>query len=400
MPINQSLKLTVCNHQLRYQAIRLAYKVGYSAYGERLKETENAIKGTGWKILCNSADYTDTNKYGYKAVAFINEQTKEVHVATAGTDPKNVNDLRDDIQGVYRHGDISKIKPMKAFIDKVVNKVGVKDYKYTTSGHSLGAVVSDLTAAEMVSRNLDFVESTTFDNPGSYPALKYATKNKFFPNEAREKIYSLAKYCKVINAVPNLVNETNSQFALIQPKLALPKNDLGNGYISLIAESFRKLCKPLIVTEKILSSYFGANKLSYVFHKMSDTISSASDLLKKVSTTAHSHGLNNFENCKILEVKCCGNNAVELDSSEEEKLQNVCSTGNDGILMERLNTKEEDLKPFVVYDTYRYCDIRTPVREVEYQSLTSFVCYDPVSTDGMFDQEVNGSCTDRSTEVD
>ncbi|WP_050897495.1 lipase family protein [Orientia tsutsugamushi] len=218
MPINQSLKLTVCNHKFIHQAIRLAYKVGYSSYGERLKGTEKEIKGIGWKILCNSADYKDTNKYGYKAVAFINEKTKEIHVATAGTDPKNVNDLRDDIQGVYRHGDISKIKPMKAFIDKVVNNLDVKDYKYTTSGHSLGAVVSDLTAAEIVSRNLNLVESTTFDNPGSYPALDYATKNKFFPNEAREKIYSLAKYCKVINAVPNLINETNDQFAAIQPQ--------------------------------------------------------------------------------------------------------------------------------------------------------------------------------------
>lgn len=397
MPINQSLKLTVCNHKFIHKAIRLAYKVGYSTYGERLKETEKAIEGTGWKILCNSADYKDTNKYGYKAVAFINKKTKEIHVATAGTDPKNVNDLRDDIQGVYRHGDISKIKPMKAFIDKVVNNLDAKDYKYTTSGHSLGAVVSDLTAAEIASRNLNLVESTTFDNPGSHPALDYATKNKFFSNAAREKIYSLSKYCKVINAVPNLINETNDQFAAIQPKLALPKNDFGNGYISWMAENFRKLCKPLSATENMLNSYFGFNKVSGVLHKISETVNSTSNLLKKVSVTAHSHGLSNFENCKILDVKNRGNNVLELDSTEGDKLQNVCSTGNDGILVERIKT-EADLKSFVVYDAYKYCDIRTPVCEVEHQSLTSFVCYDPAPTDGVC--QVNGACTDWSTEVD
>lgn len=397
MPINQSLKLTVCNHKFIHQAIRLAYKVGYSSYGERLKETEKAIKGTGWKILCNSADYQDTHKYGYKAVAFINEQTREVHVATAGTDPKNVNDLRDDIHGVYMHGNISKIKPMKAFIDKVVNKINVEGYKYTTSGHSLGAVVSDLTAAEIVSRNLNLVESTTFDNPGSYQALDYATKNKFFPNEAREKIYSLAKYCKVINAAPNLINETNDQFAASQPKLALPKNDLGNGYISWMADNFRKLCKPLNATENILNSYFGFNKVSGVLHKISETVNSTSDLLKKVSITGHSHGLSNFENCKILDVKDRGNNVVELDSTEESKLENVCSTGNDGVLVERKNT-EKDLASFVVYDAYRYSDIQTPIYEAEHQSLTSFVCYDHVSTDGF--AKINGACTDWSTEVD
>lgn len=397
MPINQSLKLTVCNHKFIHQAIRLAYKVGYSSYGQRLKETEKAIKGTGWKILCNSADYQDTHKYGYKAVAFINEQTREVHVATAGTDLKNINDLGDDVRGVYGHGYISKIEPMKAFIDKIVNKVDAKGYKYTTSGHSLGAVVSDLTAAEIVSRNLDLVKSTTFENPGSYPVLNYATKNKIFSNEAREKIYSLAKHCEVINAAPNLINETNTQFAASQPKLALSKNGFGNSYISCVAENLRKLCKPLNATENILNSYFGFNKISCVLHKISETVNSTSDLLKKVSITGHSHGLSNFESCKILDVKDRGNNVVELDSTEGDKLENVCSTGNDGILVERKNS-EKELESFVVYDTYKYCDIEKPVCEVEHQSLTSFVCYDHVSTDG-FDQ-INGVCTDWSTEVD
>nr|WP_064591543.1 hypothetical protein [Orientia tsutsugamushi] len=397
MPINQSLKLTVCNHKFIYQAIRLAYKVGYSTYGERLKETEKAIKGTGWKILCNSADYKDTHKCGYKAVAFINEQTKEIHVATAGTDPKSVHDLKDDVQGVYGHGYISKIKPMKAFIDNIVNNADVKGYKYTTSGHSLGAVVSDLTAAEIVSRNLNLVESTTVDNPGSYPALDYATKNKFFSNEAREKIYSLAKSCKVINAVPNLINETNHQFSAIEPKLALPKNNFGNDYISCAAENLRKICKPLNAAETTLNSYFGFNKVSCALYKISEAFNSASNLLKKVSITGHSHGLSNFEKCKTFDVKSRGDNVVELDSIEGNKLQNVCSTGNDGVLVERKNT-EKDLESFVVYDAYRYSDILEQVCEVNHQSLTSFVCYDHVSTDG-FDQ-INGVCTDWSTEVD
>lgn len=397
MPINQSLKLTVCNHKFIYKAIRLAYKVGYSTYGERLKETEKAIECTGWKILCNSADYKDTNKYGYKAVAFINEETKEIHVATAGTDPKNVNDLKDDIHGVYMHGNISKIKPMKAFIDKVVNKINVEGYKYSTSGHSLGAVVSDLTAAEIASRNLKLIESTTFDNPGSYPALDYATKNKFFSNKAKEKIYSLSKYCKVINAVPNLINETNNQFAAIQPKLALPKNGFGNDYISLIAASFKKICKPLNATENILNSYFGFNKVSCALYKISEAVNSTSDLLKKVSITNRSHGLSNFENCKTFGVNEWNNNVVELNSTEGNKLENVCSTGNDGILVERKNT-EKELESFVVYDAYKYHDILVPVHQAEHASLPSFVCYDHASTDG-FDN-INGECTNWSTEVD
>lgn len=399
MPINQSLKSTICNHKFINSAIRLAYKVGYPTYGERLKETEAAINGKGWKILCNSADYKDTNKNGYKAVAFINEETKEVHVATAGTDVKDVNDLKDDVQGVYMHGNISKIKPMKAFIDKIVTKISVEGYKYSTSGHSLGAVLSDLTAAEIVSRNLEFTESTTYDNPGSNPPLEYAVKNKYFPTEAREKIYSLAKHCKVFNAVPNLVNRANDQFAAETPKLVLSKkNDFSNGsYISWAADNLKKLCKPFDAAGNMLASNFGFNKISYTLHKVSDAINKASNLLQKVSITGHSHGLSNFEDCKIVDVKHWDDNLVELAASEEKKLQNIISTGNDGIVIEHENA-EKDLQSFVHYSVYTCKDIIKPLHEASDPSLTSFICYNYAPTDGF--NQINGACTDSSTEVD
>ncbi|WP_064644159.1 hypothetical protein [Orientia tsutsugamushi] len=399
MPINQSLKSTICNHKFINSAIRLAYKVGYSTYGERVKETEAAIKGTGWKILCNSADYKDTNMYGYKAVAFLNEETNEIHVATAGTDVKDVNDLRDDLKGVYMHGDISKIKPMKAFIDKIVAKIGVEGYKYSTSGHSLGAVVSDLTAAEIVSRNLEFIESRTFDNPGSNPVVEYAVKNKYFSTADREKIYSLAKHCKVFNAVPNLVNSANDQFAAEPPKLVIPKKKVFNndGYISWAADNLKKLCKPFDAAGNMLASSFGFNKISYAFHKVSNTINKASNLLQKVSITAHSHGLSNFEECEVVDVKHWGDDIVELDASEEEKLQNVSSTGNDGIIIEHKNA-EEGLQSFVHYSVYACSDIISPLYETSAPSLTSFICYNYASTDSC--NQINGACIDLNTEVD
>ncbi|BAG40859.1 hypothetical protein [Orientia tsutsugamushi] len=83
----------------------------------------------------------------------------------------------------------------------------------------------------------------------------------------------------------------------------------------------------------MLASSFGFNKISYAFHKVSNTINKASNLLQKVSITAHSHGLSNFEECEVVDVKHWGDDIVELDASEEEKLQNVSSTGNDGIIM-------------------------------------------------------------------
>jgi hypothetical protein len=75
-----------------------------------------------------------------------------------------------------------KIEQAKAMVDNVVKALGGKalEYTFSTSGHSLGAIVSDITAVDIVARNLKFNISTTYDNPGSEKAVKYAIDNNLF----------------------------------------------------------------------------------------------------------------------------------------------------------------------------------------------------------------------------
>ncbi|EER20785.1 MULTISPECIES: hypothetical protein [spotted fever group] len=52
--------------------------------------------GDDWKVLCKSSDDADTNQNGYKSVVFINQNTKQILIATAGTVPTDIYDLKDD----------------------------------------------------------------------------------------------------------------------------------------------------------------------------------------------------------------------------------------------------------------------------------------------------------------
>ena len=165
-----------------------------------------------WEILLDSSISTTTNNHAYKAVAFANRETKEVHICTAGTNPAHFNDLKDDVKIIFGYAP-SKIDPMKHFVSNVLKLVN-EDYTFSTSGHSLGAIVSDLTAAEIISRGLKFNKSTTFDSPGSKTAMEYAIKNEMFSgNNNPDIVEKVAEKAITYNARPNIINITQPQLA-------------------------------------------------------------------------------------------------------------------------------------------------------------------------------------------
>jgi hypothetical protein len=195
-----------------HNVIEVAYGINKSSYNSRKEGFEASNKD--WKILSSSSEDAKTDQYGYKAVAFINHETKEIHITTAGTRPTDPNDLLDDAKITF--GFIpNKLEPMKEFVKGVVEKVGeeVKGYKFSTSGHSLGAVISDLTAGEILSRGLQFDKSTTFDTPGSKKVVENALKNNSFSGEMKFSIDEIAEHCVEYNAKPNLINMATPHLA-------------------------------------------------------------------------------------------------------------------------------------------------------------------------------------------
>lgn len=168
-----------------------------------------------YESLC-STDWQDTNQYGYKAIACIDNDSKVIDIHTAGTDLFNVDDLIDDVK-IACNFSPNKIQPMRIFIDKIIMHIGgpekAKEYKFNLSGHSLGAVVAEITAAEIDSRGYNIEQCTTFDNPGSKQLVTYMINNNMFSGPNNVQVSNLATRCETYNSPPNLINMTNPQLA-------------------------------------------------------------------------------------------------------------------------------------------------------------------------------------------
>ena len=128
--VNTEVK-TVVNKEEAFKLTNLAYKLAKNSYEiekddflyKTSTETHDDIiifrneKNTSWEILLDS----ENNSKGYKAVAFLNNETKEVHIATAGTIITDINDLWDD--ALITFGFVPrKITPMKIFVEDVIKK--------------------------------------------------------------------------------------------------------------------------------------------------------------------------------------------------------------------------------------------------------------------------------------
>ncbi|BFD45725.1 MAG: DUF2974 domain-containing protein [Rickettsia endosymbiont of Sergentomyia squamirostris] len=317
----------------------LAYKVSNSkeAYESHELEVIEGLKETSWQVLCNSSQNEKTNQYDYKAVAFVNHITKEVHISSAGTKPTEKYDLIDD--GFVAFGRVPyKIEQAKEMVNQVIDLLGGTDeaakYTFSTSGHSLGAIISDLTGVDIISRELPFAKSITFDNPGSAPIVQRAIDAGYFTGKVEVSIKELASHCEVYNAKPNFINNTNSQLG--NSKLVLPKK------VETVTQD---------ITES--SGFWGFGK--YLYNTIGSTIKSCSDYLGITSVVKQieDHSLKNFVNIKESATVVQTNNWQKIDGKlVVEKFagsDKVTSTGNDVVLF-----SEEEYDSMISINTVEY----------------------------------------------
>jgi hypothetical protein len=265
----ETRQLAVSN--LAMDALDLAYEVN----GKAFRNKDSIINGgrladTHWQMLTVSHDDQATHQYGYKAVAFINRHTHEIHIASAGT-VLNYHDIRDDI--LLAFGKVPyKLQPLKIFVDRVVQEVGgaavAKAYQFSTSGHSLGAVVADLTGLEIASRGLSLVSSTTFENPGSAAAIQAVLDKKGFSGELdSDHLAKIKHICIVYNAKPNLINTTQPQFGqcyLLQPKREEPSQVSTNDSLFAFVKHLAGIVGGGLAVNAF-KEYLGFNKLIRFF---------------------------------------------------------------------------------------------------------------------------------------
>ena len=173
-----------------------------------------------WEVLLTAQNDNGSLKYGYKAVAFINKSTKEIHISTAGTDPWNPSNLAADLLSFFSNkgasGRLNSLpyehENIEQFVDAVLAKMQQQDnepseYTFSTSGHSLGAMLSDLTLLYMMKKDLRVQSSTTYENPGPKGWIDLAHQ-KYEMNNIH--MNTLKEHCIVYNARPNKINASGN----------------------------------------------------------------------------------------------------------------------------------------------------------------------------------------------
>lgn len=255
--------------KVAHLATDLAYKLakGNDIYKEHeLKTIKNL--GANWKVLCKSSDNADTNQNGYKSVVFINQSTKQILIATAGTVPTDIHDLKDDAYiaaGTFP----SKVDQVKSMVNYISKSLGadIDSYMFNVTGHSLGAVLTDATAFEIMSRGLNLGTSVTFDSPGSKNAIQAAINAGVFSNTLDTTIEELAKHCVIYNAKHNIINYNPiiSSPHITEPKLVMPikqviTNDTPTAGQSGILSYTGYLSGKVGSLVETFSSYLGINR--------------------------------------------------------------------------------------------------------------------------------------------
>ncbi len=173
-----------------------------------------------WKIY----EHAESGESLLNASCFINNSTNCLVIAFAGSSVKiisqGVKDLTADLHIAGQRMPDKKIQDIKKFLERLQERIDLKDYDITVTGHSLGGVLSDLAAACLLELGIKVKDSITFENPGSKPILKNAIADGYFSGNTHSRIFGNKKLlklnpeCKFISIqspYSNIVNTMNEQ---------------------------------------------------------------------------------------------------------------------------------------------------------------------------------------------
>jgi WXG100 family type VII secretion target len=173
-----------------------------AAYGDE-PDLPDELRQKEWQKL----DISVESDEGYQANAYYNPKTGEVVIAHRGTD--NWEDTDDDA-AIYFESVPDQFEDSRKFTQDVKDELarrGITDYEMVHTGHSLGAVLADLNAAQ------DGTRAYTFENPGTAEIL-----------QTQGVKYDPQKHV-AYQGNPNPINQTNSQAGNIVQVIPRHKSD-------------------------------------------------------------------------------------------------------------------------------------------------------------------------------
>ncbi len=302
----------------------------------------------GWKYLTDSGKDSLSSVHNYRAVAFINEDSKEVLIANAGTDPLSRSDILDDI--ALKNGRLPyKFESAKYFLDNVINLLeNPLEYTFAITGHSLGGVMSDLVACELASRGFKVESSYTFDNPGSKPVVENALKEGSLSEFEQSSIDF-----KAYNARPNLINTTNEQMGethlVVFPQQRAKQTEDNSSATSYISYLFGK------VGSAMSEAVSGLNPFKY---SVGEIFNGAFSIYESYSK-CYDPAFLTKQILKFTQLEPVYEELVKLGSDVASKVTNIAS--NSKVIFEVMDGAKEAAKiASVLYGVYTGTAIFNP----------------------------------------
>lgn len=181
----------------------------------------NAWRDAGWRLERFYQD-PDTN---YVACVYVNDLTRQVVVANRGTVP-NLGCLREDYEAVL-NGRLGR-QQEKAFafyravvssfrgtgINNIIDNNKLDAYQLSFTGHSLGAWLAEMCAADHYIQHTQIAHTVTFESPGIEQGLIHLLPHVDEIPKLREILDS-----KTYLAPPNLINVCNAKISTTMYRL-------------------------------------------------------------------------------------------------------------------------------------------------------------------------------------
>ena len=154
---------------------------------------------------------------GYAGACYVKNHPHPTHIVIAhrGTVPTSLPDLLDDYVLAINAIPLLHYKSMSDFFSLVSKKLYevtysreiLKNTVFVVTGHSLGAVLADLTGTLA-----NFYPTITFENPGTKKMIKQGYKNMGATDKEIAVVLSvLNQTCRTYQAGVNLINTCNEQ---------------------------------------------------------------------------------------------------------------------------------------------------------------------------------------------
>lgn len=247
----------------------------YKSEPDDIKELAMKLP-TGYKMFLHSSELDETKAFNYSAVVFVNTDKKEILIANTGTRLKNLSHLAADLKSdfsLYLEQAPDKAESVYALNQMIIDNLegNLGEYKFSYTGHSLGAALAEIGAADMAIKltqkgydlkdenGKNIISSTAFESPGTRRIIEKLYKEQLPDANINEDVdYT------IYNNGENIINMNSPQVGVkhdLSKVVNLENKDpLENIYFKFLSNWFGDYFKFFNEVLEIIADLLGMNR--------------------------------------------------------------------------------------------------------------------------------------------